>query len=485
MSNWLDVDKEGLKELYSAKPFWRLVAELIQNAWDETISKCDVNLEYLGYGKAKLTVEDDCPTGFDNLRDAYTLFGSTRKRGEPTQRGRFNIGEKLVIVQSKSAMILTTKGGIEFAENGKRKRLRRRRETGSIFTGEFKLSRKDVDETLVKLRMLIPPRGKETYINGVLLSWEDPHIKRRTKLKTEIWENGILSRPSRGTTLQIYKASEKGWLYEMGIPVCELTCPYHVNVMQKVPLTTERDNVPQYYFEDIYAEVLNATIDELDTNDASEDWVRQGVGDDRSTDKAAKGVMNKRWDRPIIASPTDAMSVGKAKQKDRDILYSRSLSKKERDRFKKVGLKTTRDVYPSPKYGGMYKIKKYTPMMEAMVRFTEVLGERLLDHKIRVDISSWSGKVAATYGDNLLNFNLRILHKSFFEQGICPITIGLILHELAHDVPGDSYNHTGMNYMDSLTAIAAKCVELAYTEPEIFDISRYKIEAGRQGGRGP
>jgi len=36
--------------------------------------------------------------------------------------------------------------------------------------------------------------------------------------------------------------------------------------------------------------------------------------------------------------------------------------------------------------------------------------------------------------------------------------------------------------MDSLTAIAAKCVELAYTEPEIFDISRYEIEAGRQGG---
>lgn len=474
MSNWLDVDKEGLKELYSAKPFWRLVAELIQNAWDETISKCDVKLKYLGYSKAKLTVEDDCPTGFNNLKDAYTLFGSTRKRGDPTQRGRFNIGEKLVIVQSKSAMILTTKGGIEFAENGKRKRLRRRREAGSVFTGEFKLSRKDVDETLVKLRMLIPPKEKETYINGVLLSWEDPHIKHKTKLKTEIWENGILTRPSRDTTLQIYKTSGEGWLYEMGIPVCELTCPYHVNVMQKIPLTTERDNVPQYYFEDIYAEVLNATIDELEVDNASEDWVRQGVGDDRSTDKAAKGVMNKRWDKPIIASPTDPQSITEAKQKERDILYSRSLSRKERERFKKVGLKTTRDVYPSP-IGGVPEHVEYTPMMEAMVKFTKALGERLLGHKVGAEVMSWVSEVRATYSGTV-TFNLYALHKSFFEQGICPNTIGLILHELAHDCHEDSRNHIGMVYMFSLQGIASKCVQLAYEEPEFFDISRYGME---------
>jgi len=46
---------------------------------------------------ATITVADDAPDGFCDMRDAYTLFKETYKRKDPIKRGRFNFGEKQVL----------------------------------------------------------------------------------------------------------------------------------------------------------------------------------------------------------------------------------------------------------------------------------------------------------------------------------------------------------------------------------------------------
>src|ERR1041385_905392 len=95
-NNWFEVDKDGLARVLERKGKEFALFELIQNAWDEPgVSKVNVTLEYLGWNKSRLVVEDDAPEGFRDLSHAFTFFADSTKKTNPEQRGRFNLGEKL------------------------------------------------------------------------------------------------------------------------------------------------------------------------------------------------------------------------------------------------------------------------------------------------------------------------------------------------------------------------------------------------------
>ena len=66
------------------------------NALDEAgVTQIAVTLALVpGRPLADLTVEDDSPEGFHDLTHAYTLFAEAYKRGNPEQRGQFNLGRK-------------------------------------------------------------------------------------------------------------------------------------------------------------------------------------------------------------------------------------------------------------------------------------------------------------------------------------------------------------------------------------------------------
>jgi hypothetical protein len=81
-----------------------------------------------------VTVTDDDPDGFADLRDAYTLFAESRKKDNAEQRGRFNVGDKLVLATARSATISTTTGTMVFDPEGRHFR-RMKRAAGSQFTG--------------------------------------------------------------------------------------------------------------------------------------------------------------------------------------------------------------------------------------------------------------------------------------------------------------------------------------------------------------
>ena len=46
MKNWFEVSKEGLKELQLRKPKHYVLRELVQNAWDEDIKRCEVKASW-------------------------------------------------------------------------------------------------------------------------------------------------------------------------------------------------------------------------------------------------------------------------------------------------------------------------------------------------------------------------------------------------------------------------------------------------------
>jgi hypothetical protein len=163
-------------------------------------------------------VKDDAPEGFCDLRHAYTLYARTRKRPDPSKRGRFNLGEKQVLALCRHARIVTTKGGVEFREGGERRNLRTKREAGSTFEAELALTRAEIDDTLRAARTFIPPANIATTINGEPLPAREPLAIVEATLATELEDGeGRFRTTRRKTEVRVYEPldGEKALLFEL------------------------------------------------------------------------------------------------------------------------------------------------------------------------------------------------------------------------------------------------------------------------------
>jgi len=467
--NWFAVNKEGLKELHSNVTPFRLCCEIIQNAWDEDIKECNVSLKSTGR-VAYLQVVDDSPDGFRDMRDSYTLFGHTLKRGDPTKRGRFNLGEKVVLSVALEGEIRSTKGMVAFKENGNRVEDNSQKTgSGSIFWAKFLWDEKEIEETNKNLKKLLAPKGILTTINRKELGYIEPDYKQKAVLPTVIFENKIKLVPQRKTELHIHHCNgtsgATGTLYEMGIPLCELDCPYNVNVQQKIPQSMDRDLVSSNYLKAIYAEVLNATIDDLG-DEIDGDWVRNGIGNKRSTDVTRKKVLDKRYGKVLIASNTDQRSIQEAKDAGYQVLDGRLFDKAEREALKEVGLQTTAQVFDTRIV--KEEIVEPTKEEQLVASYTKMLGKELLGLSINVLIveSPRANYVATFQRDtNRLAFNRSTLDKAFFNETVSVETTSLILHELAHVSEGA---HVDRSYVIELQVLGGKAVQLAIDRPELF-----------------
>jgi hypothetical protein len=254
------VDKQGLARLLERKGKEFVLFELIQNGWDEAgVTKVTVSLEHHGRNRAVLVVEDDAPEGFRDLSHAFTLFADSAKKADPEQRGRFNLGEKLVLAISDEVTIRTTQGNIRFDAKG-RHSLRVRQPVGSRIECLLRLSAEDCRALEGHVRTLISPEHISTLFNGHLLALRLPLEKFTATLPTEVADaDGFLRRVNRATIVRLYPvlSGETARLYEMGIPVVETGDRWHYDIGQKVPLTLDRENVPPGFLRQVRGAVFN------------------------------------------------------------------------------------------------------------------------------------------------------------------------------------------------------------------------------------
>src|SRR5207248_11433243 len=82
------------------------------------------------------------------------------------QRGQYNFGEKLVLAACESASISTTKGTVQFTEEGRIEKLRQKREQGSVFRGRIRLTREEYPQVCDYLRSLLLPENIVVTFNG-------------------------------------------------------------------------------------------------------------------------------------------------------------------------------------------------------------------------------------------------------------------------------------------------------------------------------
>lgn len=471
---WFEVDKAGLRSLVAGKPKSFVLRELFQNAWDEP-GVTEVTVRTGKHGRdVAIIVIDDAPEGFVNLSHAFTLFADTRKRTNPEQRGRFNLGEKTILALCHYAKIVTTKGGVHFLSNGQRKGLREKRQRGSQVELVLPMTSEEYAEMLDEVRRYLPPAGITTKIDGRILSQREPLKRIPARLETEIAHenNGekILRRVQRDTTIEVYEVcpSEKGTLYEMGLPICETDDQYHYNVMQKVPLALDRETVPAAYLRAVRAHVLNAMIDQVETEDASQNWVRDACADKRIAPEALKQVVEKRFGDKVVAfTPGDTRGYDEAIRHGYRVVCPAELSKEEWGKIRETELiQSTRERFPID-FIAVDEIpqEEWTPEQKRTAEFVKFLAEETLGTIITVRICD-SAKVDAVAEYNRLThwleFNRAKIQNSAWKQPAQSPMLELLIHEIAHERGG----HFEDSYHKALCEIAAKLPRISREHPE-------------------
>lgn len=302
IADWFKVDRKGLAEVVQRRGgFAWLVQELISNAWDEqgvTFVRVSLVPED-GKPYVTIIVEDDAPDGFADLSHAWTLFAPSKKRGNAEQRGRFNLGEKLVLALCTEAAIYSTTGAVLFDSRGRHNLRTGKTERGSRFEGTVRMTREELTQAKADLRKLIPPTGIETTIDGERISNREPIRTFMASLWTEVAdeETGALVRRCRNTDVRLFRPleGETPMIYELGIPVCATGDSLHVDVRQKVPLNLERDNVTPSYLRELRAEVLNHAADDLGETDKAAAWVSDAIGSIFTHKAAIDNVLSARY----------------------------------------------------------------------------------------------------------------------------------------------------------------------------------------------
>jgi len=478
MSNWFDVDKDGLAKLLDARGKAFIIYELVQNAWDTDAKRVEIHLEKIpGTPKARLKVIDDDPEGFKDFTHAWTLYAESTKKGDPTKRGLFNEGEKMVLALCYTATISTTKGTVTFDGKG-RKHSKRTTKSGSCFEAVLRLNQEEFDECCAAIGRLIPPPGVTTYFNReklqerkVLASFE------ATLATTKSDENGVVRPSKKATTVHVVAAAEGETpsIYEMGIPIVETGDKWHIDVQQRVPLNRDRDNVTPAYLRHVRTLVLNAMHGEIGADEASSDWVRQGLGDKSVEKDAFEDIMVKRYgENASIYDPSDIESNGTRQSKGHTVVGGRSLSREEHANNRRFGtLLPSGRLSPTPvpfHEGGddliVMERDSYTNGIIEVAKFAKWLGENAVDSRTEVIIANDPGwGFNACYGKGELTLNYAALGHDFFHEGITAKIIQLLIHEFAHHYAA---NHLSEAYHEACCKIGGVVAMLALDNPEKF-----------------
>ncbi len=475
--NWFDVDKKGLAKLMAGRPKAFVLYELLQNAWDQKVTKVMVTISPIPHvPMTEIVVEDDDPDGFADLAHAYTLFAESNKKGNAEKRGRFNLGEKLVLALATEARIDTRRGAVRFDADG-RHDCRSKRTSGSCISVSLPMTRAENQELLDAVKLLIVPKKIKTTVNGQLLDLRSPIAKFSTTLPTLLAnEEGILKSTTRKTVVHVYELAdgEKAMLYEMGIPIVETGDLFHVDIQQKIPLNMDRDNVTPGYLRKVRAEVLNGTHRLLEEDHASQSWVREACSDDRVSKEAILSVMGKRFGEGAVAyDPSDTEANKLSLVAGRPVVYGGSLSAGEWMNVRRAGaLPAAGSVTPSPKpYSSEGKPlsiipeSKWTTEMRIFADRARFIGKDLLGDAIIIQFvrdPAWC--FGGTFGPNgILVTNLSRIGGSFLSD--LEKQLDFLIHEFAHYFYRD---HLSDEYYKTLTKLGAKMTLLAIEHPEFF-----------------
>jgi hypothetical protein len=475
--NWLEIDILGLRRTLERKGKAWAIFELVQNAWDTDATRVDVTLTKPRNGRSTLTCRDNAPDGYRDLSESHTLFSSSSKKTDPTKRGRFNAGEKFVLVMCEQAKVTSTTGQVIFQPNGKRKKTDVTLQAGTEFQGILEITDEEWLEVGRQVQLLLPPIT--TTYNGVEVPIRKPLRTFQETLPTEIAnDRGVLTPRKRRAEVRVYQpqAGEAPMIYERGIPVVEMDGKYHVSVEQKIPLNTERDNVTPSYLRNLHTIVAGQMFDMITPEDAEKPWVRTAVESDKLSEDAVQHIAKKRFgDSAVLYDHVDIGSNKEATSKGAIVIPARgAMSSTERKIFLKAGAlvkagdveeyKTNPDDKPPAK---TLSPEEHDDDQKKFVTLIETVSPILINHAVTVKviddaILKLSG--CTRWKEDSFVFEINIAYHDCTDW---EANYELLLHELAHHKV-QSNDHLCREFYDTVTNLGSKLAQLALDQPALF-----------------
>ena len=463
-NNWFDVNKSGLKKIQSEKDKFFIVSELVSNSFDEDINVCEVHVwkSQTSSGKYFIQVKDDSPDGFRNLSHSYTMFAESYKKDNVKQRGRFNIGEKFALSMFDNARIQSTRGTVIFNGDG-RKKVSTKTKKGTIFTGEIKMKHEDYVSILEQSKKMICPVDVEYKVNNEIISRRKSISSFVCTLPTIIADiRGNLNKSYKQTVVSVYpKSSEKGKIFELGIPVVDIDIDYDVDIEQKIPLNKDRDNVTPAFRKQLCTEVLNHCFKDLSKEQVKTGWVMTAL--ENAKPEAVQDVLTKKHgEDAVVYDLKDTEANKKAFADSREIIHGGSYNSKVWENIRTVSKNTdlfkSAGQYPQyakPKFGGGAKPVERTEKINEVVDYAKDMFFKLFTAELNVSVHDGSG-ASATFcrATNGLSLFYNVLGKKWFDlENNKEKILSLLIHEFAHYIESD---HLSKNFHDACCDIGAK-----------------------------
>lgn len=503
---WITVNREGLANTLSEIERFRILFELVQNALDTSAKKITVILSKPHYGYSTITVEDDDPKGFEDLKFAHEMFSDTSKRSDPTKAGRFTIGEKRFLSLCRKASIESTTGAVSFElVNGKEHRhtSSKKRATGTLVSGELQMTEEQYDAACVAMQSLMPPGDVEVTFNGQRIAFREPLKRFEAKLQTEFADSDRkMVKRERDTEVFVYDPlpNEVPHLYELGIPVVEIECKWHIDVRQRVPLNCDRDNVTPLYKRKLLALVLNETHDLLSEEDAAKPWIKEARSSDLITEPAFKSTTDKIFgEKAVIADPSDPESVSTAVANDYTVVRGKMMTQEEYEnnrRFHTIPssgrqFPTPRPYGPGGKPSELVPENEWTQGMKLVFDYTKALAKKLLGSGLSVRMvrtidgsatgfNACFGRESGPFKSPQFDYFVSNLGEEWFAKGITQEVDSLIIHEFGHFYES---NHLSDGYFGALSDLAAKIKRLALDDPKFFEEFERDSKSLREKGK--
>ena len=455
---------EGLRQLNASREPWSLIKELVQNAWDEApeATKCDVIVAPNDNGTTIVSVEDN-GAGFREISDAWTLMANTPKRGAPTKRGRFNLGEKEIISVALSATVETTGTTVDFPAKGGRETRSNDRGQGTRITVLMPWTDAQAAELCTRLKRFRPTECGLT-VNGEEVPRRTPLATCEAVLRTIIQPGPgkPLMHTRRRTTIDILKPidGESAWIYELGIPIQTTTLGFDVDIGQKVPMPPNRDTVSESYLQDIASETLNAMHTQMSPKKFSDNWVRTAVEDDRTNEDAVRAVKKNRYGSDAVMWSSDKNANMRAAEAGCPVINPRAMSEKERKVMAKVGgLHSAKQ-----KFGRAPEKAKPAPSNEIRRKFSNWIRAiaRILELRATVEYlsapnASYYARCTPSTAKPIVEINTSFCADTWLAQR-GPAQLDLIIHELAHALSNTPMEH-GPTWGEACSAAGARIAD--------------------------
>ena len=392
-------------------------------------------------------------------------------------------GEKDVLALAIEAKLTTVKGQVLFNEDGTRTEGTETRKVGSEFVAKFQLTLEECEHICNQAKLLIPPKGITTLFNGEKIPYRKPIGSFTATLPIPLADKeGMMRNTERKTTVNLYERlpGEVAMIYEMGIPIVELgDDKWHVNVMQKVPLSRDRDNVNPAYLRKIRVGVLNAKFEELATaEDAAASWVSEAMGNTKSTDEAVIHIKNLRFGEKAVTR--DVRDVGSAKEavsQGCTVIEGGAMSGPEWKRLKAVKkpdgsalIPTSHQVAPTDIEVNLDKVvspDEWTDEMQGYAQLVGRIAPRLINRAVKVQyINDAEQGIQGCFKwkEGQMTVNL-----AYHDVASSTDNYELLIHELAHNTL-HSNDHLHKIFYKTVTELGAKLAILALAEPRLFDI---------------